>query len=139
MLEETKKFISVLKGEKMKTKFEDLEIYQVSEKLCDEIWDVVIKWDHFPKNTVGIQLVNASDGIGSNIAEGSGKGSYADFKRYVKISRGSLFETKHWLRRAYRRKLVNEIEVQRLKPLMDELLPRLSAFINYLDKKIQKR
>lgn len=123
----------------MKTKFEDLEIYQVSEKLCDEIWDVVIKWDHFPKNTVGIQLVNASDGIGSNIAEGSGKGSYADFKRYVKISRGSLFETKHWLRRAYRRKLVNEIEVQRLKPLMDELLPRLSAFINYLDKKIQKR
>ncbi|HSR16737.1 MAG TPA: four helix bundle protein, partial [Ignavibacteriaceae bacterium] len=103
------------------------------------IWDIVVKWDYFPKNTVGMQLVNASDGIGSNIAEGSGKGSYADFKRYVKISRGSLFETKHWLRRAYRRKLINEVDVKKLKPLMDELLPRLSAFINYLDQKIQKR
>jgi four helix bundle protein len=122
-----------------KTKFEELEIYQLSEKLCDQIWDIVVQWDYFPKNTVGMQLVNASDGIGSNIAEGSGNGSYADFKRYVKISRGSLFETKHWLRRAYRRKLINEVDVKKLKPLMDELLPRLSAFINYLDQKIQKR
>ena len=122
----------------MKTKFENLEIYQTSEKFCDAIWDIVIKWEYLPKNTIGMQLVNAADGIGSNIAEGSGKGSYTEFRRYVKISRGCLSETKHWLRRAYKRKLIANAEVKKLKPLLDELLPRLSAFINYLNKKSLK-
>jgi len=120
----------------MKTKFEDLEIYKLSEKLSDEVWDMVIKWEYFPKTTLGIQLVNAADGVGSNIAEGSGKGSYIDFRRYVKISRGSLYETKHWLRRAHARKLMSQQETDKIKPLIDELLPRLNAFINYLSKKI---
>lgn len=120
----------------MKTKFEDLEIYKLSEKLSDEVWDMVIKWEYFPKTTLGIQLVNAADGVGSNIAEGSGKGSYIDFRRYVKISRGSLYETKHWLRRAHARKLMSQQETDKIKPLIDELLSRLNAFINYLSKKI---
>lgn len=120
----------------MKTKFEDLEIYKLSEKLSDEIWEMVIKWEYFAKSTIGVQLVNAADGVGSNIAEGSGKGSYIDFRRYVKISRGSLYETKHWLRRAYARKLMSQQETEKIKPLIDELLPRLNAFINYLNDKI---
>lgn len=120
----------------MKTKFEDLEIYKLSEKLSDEVWDMVIKWEHFAKITIGVQLVNAADGVGSNIAEGSGKGSYIDFRRYVKISRGSLYETKHWLRRAYARKLMSQQETEKIKPLIDELLPRINAFINYLNDKI---
>ncbi|MEO8232612.1 MAG: four helix bundle protein [Ignavibacteriota bacterium] len=79
----------------MKTKFEDLEIYNLSEKLADEVGGMVIKWDHFPRSTLGVQLVNSADGVGSNIAEGSGKGSFTDFRRYMRISRGSLYETKH--------------------------------------------
>lgn len=123
----------------MKTKFEDLEIYKLSEKLSDEIWEMVINWEHFQKNTIGTQLVNAADGVGSNIAEGSGKGSYLDFRRYMKISRGSLYETKHWLKRAYARKLITQEETYRIKPLIDELLPRINAFINYLNNKISDK
>lgn len=120
----------------MKTKFEDLEIYKLSEKLSDEVWYMVIKWDHFQKNTIGTQLVNATDGVGSNIAEGSGKGSYIEFRRYMKISRGSLYETKHWLKRCYARKLISKKETDSIKPLIDELLPRINAFINNLNDKI---
>ncbi len=29
------------------SKFEELEIYQLAEKLSDMIWDIVIKWIHF--------------------------------------------------------------------------------------------
>lgn len=123
----------------MKTKFEDLEIYKLSEKLSDEIWEMVINWEHFQKNTIGTQLVNAADGVGSNIAEGSGKGSYLDFRRYMKISRGSLYETKHWLKRAYARKLITQEETYHIKPLIDELLPRINAFINYLNNKISDK
>lgn len=102
----------------MKTKFEDLEIFILAEKLADEIWKMVIKWDTFPRNTVGKQLVDAADRVGSSIAEGSGKGSYIEFRRYIKISRGSLYETKYWLRRAHRRKLMNDIETNKIKPIM---------------------
>ena len=52
----------------MKSKFEDLEIFQLAEKLADEIWNMAIKWDSFAKKTVGIQIVDAADGVGSSIA-----------------------------------------------------------------------
>lgn len=45
----------------MKTKFEDLEIFKLTEKLSDEVLGMVIKWNNFPKNTLGIQLVNTAD------------------------------------------------------------------------------
>ena len=122
----------------MKTKFEDLEIFQLAEKLADEVWGMTIKWDSFAKNTVGVQIVNAADGVGSSISEGSGKGSYRDFRRYVKISRGSLYETKYWLRRTVARKLITQKEIEKIKPLMDELLPKINAFIKYLDGMINK-
>lgn len=41
----------------MKTKFEDLEIFILAEKLADGVWEMVIKWDAFPKNTVSSLLM----------------------------------------------------------------------------------
>jgi len=43
--------------------------------------------------------------------------------------RGSLNETQHWLRRAYRRKLMTKAQVNLLKPLVEELGPRLNAYL----------
>ena len=110
--------------------FEELEVYQVTERLCDHVWEVVQTWDHLAKNTVGTQLVRSADSIGANIAEGTGRGSFADNKRFVRIAHGSLYETRHWLRRAYQRKLLSQADIDLLKNLMDELSPRLNAYLN---------
>lgn len=67
-----------------KSRFENLEIYQLSEKLADLIWDLVLSWDHFAKETIGKQIVDSTDSIGSNIAEGSGKGVIWILKDIVK-------------------------------------------------------
>ena len=56
-----------------KTNFEKLDVYKLSEQLSDTIWDIVIEWDYFAKDTVGKQLVKSADSIGANIAEGSGR------------------------------------------------------------------
>jgi four helix bundle protein len=112
-----------------RSNFEKLEVYPLSEKIADLIWDVVDSWDPFAKNTVGGQLVRAADSIGANIAEGSGRGSYQDNRRFVRISRGSLNETKHFLRRAFKRNLLSQAEIDTIKPLMDELAPRLNAYL----------
>lgn len=119
----------------MNTNYEDLTVYKLSENLSDMVWDIVINWDDFEKDTVGKQLIKAADSISDNIAEGSGRGSYLDNKRFVKISRGSLFETKNWIKKATRRKLISEFDNDRLLKIIEELIPRLSAFINYLTEK----
>ncbi len=113
-----------------RTQFEDLRVYRLAEQLADAVWDVVGSWDRFPQRTVGQQLVRAADSIGANIAEGAGRGSYQDNRRFVRIARSSLNEVKHWLRRAYNRGLLNDDQINRLKPMLDELAPKLNAYLN---------
>ena len=118
----------------VRTGFENLRVYKLSEEIGDYVWRIVVKWDNFAKFTVGTQLVKAADSIGANIAEGTGRGSFADNKRFVKIARGSLFEVKHWLRRAYTRDLLTQEDSSTLSKLVDELTPKLSAYINSIGK-----
>ncbi len=80
------------------------------------------------------QLVKAADSVGANTAEGTGRGTFVDNRRFVRIARGSLNETQHWLRRAYKRKLLNEKEIQTIKPIIDELAPRLNAYLRSIGK-----
>jgi len=117
-----------------KTNFENLRVYQLSEILADEIWTIVTNWKYFEKDTVGKQLVKSADSIGANISEGTGRGSFQDNRRFVKIARGSLYETQHWLRRAYKRDLLKEEEVNRIKPIVDELAPKLNAYLKSIGK-----
>ncbi|HJX93664.1 MAG TPA: four helix bundle protein [Pyrinomonadaceae bacterium] len=104
-----------------KTNFVHLHIYKLSEKLADEIWNIVLRWNFLAKHTVGIQIINAADSIGANIAEGSGRGTDPELRRFFRVSRGSLYETQHWLRRAYKRKLLTDSQVNRLLPIVNEL------------------
>jgi len=109
--------------------FHELEVYTIAEKLADGVWRLVARWDYFAKDTVGRQLVRAAGSIGANIAEGCGRRAYKDNRRFVRIARGSLNETRHWLRRAYRRGLVTAEQVEAVNPLLDELGPRLNAYL----------
>jgi len=117
--------------------FENLRVYLLSENIADEIWQMVSAWENFPKFGVGAQLTNAADSVGANIAEGSGRGTYKDNQRFVRIARGSLYETRHWLRRAYKRKLLTDKQVKTLQPLIKELAPRLNAYLNSIGPKKQ--
>src|SRR5918999_1451948 len=109
-----------------RTNFEKLQVYQLSEKIADSIWNIVITWNSFARDTVGKQIVRAADSIGANIAEGSGRGSLVDNRRFVRMARGSLYETLHWLRRSYTRKLLSQSEVKKLRLLVQELSPKLN-------------
>jgi four helix bundle protein len=109
--------------------FENLRVYQLSEKLSDSIWKVARGWDQLAKDTIGRQLIRSADSIGANIAEGTGRGSFQDNRRFVRNARGSLYETRHWLRRAHARHLLSVEEVRTVKPILDELGPKLNAYL----------
>ena len=112
-----------------RTSFENLQVYKLGEKLADEVWRIVTGWEQFPKSTVGRQIVRAADSVGANISEGVGRGSFQDNRRFVRMARGSLNETKHWLRRAFRRGLLGTEDVKRIKPIIDEIAPKLKAYL----------
>jgi len=122
-----------------RTNFENLRVYQLSEDLADEIWKIVRKWDNFAKDTMGKQAVRSADSIGANIAEGTGRGTYLDNRHFVHMARGSLYETRHWLRRAFKRDLLTTGQVEKLKPLIENLSPMLNAYLKSITNMHKKR
>ena len=118
--------------------FENLHVYQLAEGLADQIWAIVVSWDHFAMDTVGKQIVRSADSIGANIAEGTGRGSFKDNRRFVRVARGSLYETRHWLRRAYHRQLLTDVQISKLKAIINELGPRLNAYLTSIGKNKHK-
>ena len=51
-------------------KLEDHQAYQLSYDLSNYIWSIVSTWPYLTKDTIGKQLIRATDSISSNIAEG---------------------------------------------------------------------
>lgn len=109
-------------------------MYQRAETVADAVWNVVSAWELFAKDTVGKQLVRAADSVGANIAEGCGRGSFGDNKRFVKIARGSLYEVRHFLRRADKRGLITSEQRKLLHPLLKELPPTLNAYLKSIGR-----
>lgn len=107
-----------------------MQVYQLSERLADEIWEIVHTWKPLAKDTVGKQIIRAADSIGANIAEGVGRGSFQENRRFVKIARGSLNETQHWLRRAYTCNLLTTEQINSIKTILNELAPKLNSYLN---------
>ena len=82
-----------------------------------------------PKIRSANQLSVQADSVGANIAEGVERGSYQDNKRFVKIARGSLYETQHWLRRAYTRNLLTVQQVNTFTTIINDLAPQLNSYL----------
>src|SRR4051812_20177834 len=119
--------------------FESLRVYKLAEDLADMVWDIVSSWRNLARDTVGKQLIRSADSIGANIAEGTGRGTYKDNCRFVDNARGSLYETRHRLRRAFRRKLLPKAEVEQIRALLNELGPKLNAYRNSLKRRDRDR
>lgn len=114
----------------------DLEVYKLSEELSDIIWNIVIKWDYFSKDTIGKQLVKAVDSIAANIAEGYGRYHYKENKNFCYFVRGSLEETKTWLRKSIRRGLIDRSKNQEMFDIMKKLPKLLNSYIKSIGTKM---
>ncbi|MFW6357619.1 MAG: four helix bundle protein [Chroococcales cyanobacterium] len=73
--------------------FQDWQVYRLAEEVSEEIWKILGEEQPLAKDTLGKQMISSLDSIGANLAEGVGRGSFQDNKRFVKIARGSLSET----------------------------------------------
>ncbi len=111
-------------------KLEDLNVYSASMDLADEIWNLVEKWDYFTRDTIGKQLIRAVDSIAANISEGHGRFHYRDKVNFIYFSRGSLFESKTWITKAYQRDLIDNEVYSKILNSMEALGVKLNNFIH---------
>lgn len=116
-------------------KLEELRVYQLSMKLGEEIWQIVSNWNYFEKDTIGKQFIRSADSIGANLSEGFGRFHYNESRNFYYYSRGSLYETKTWLTKSLKRKLITENDYRKLI----EQLEILGALINNYIKTVGPR
>ncbi|MCD4773043.1 MAG: four helix bundle protein [Bacteroidales bacterium] len=108
----------------------ELDVYQLAEELSDLVWYDFDNWTKKIQNTIGYQIIKSSDSIAANIAEGYGRYTPNDRKRFYLYSRGSFEETKAWLRKLIRRNIISKEDSEKYKEIIDKLGPKLNTFIN---------
>lgn len=116
----------------MAMELEDLEVYQEANIIADEIWNIVLIWDYFQKDTIGKQIVKSSDSIGANISEGYGRYFHKENLQFCYYARGSLFETKTWLLKSFNRGLISDEKYSELKDKVHSLQKKLNGYIKFL-------
>ena len=107
----------------------ELDVYRLAEELSDLIWTAYDEWLPKAQNTLGYQIIRSADSIAANLAEGYGRYTPADRRKFYLYARGSFEETKAWLRKAIRRHIIAADQVPPYKTLINELGPKLNAFI----------
>ncbi len=113
---------------------EELEVYQLAESFSEGIWKVVAGWDYFAKDTVGKQMVRSADSISANIAEGYGRYHYKENRNFCYFSRGSIIETKGWLKKSKNRNLITEEEFNELFENLQTIHLKLNAYMKFIGK-----
>ncbi|NJD23444.1 MAG: four helix bundle protein [Melioribacter sp.] len=113
---------------------EELNVYNLSMELGDKTWEIVSHWDYFQKDVLGKQLVKAVDSVAANISEGFGRYHFNEAKHFGYYARGSLYETKTWLTKAYNRKLISEILFNEFINDINNLGVKLNNYIKSIGK-----
>ncbi|MGZ4048574.1 MAG: four helix bundle protein [Bacteroidia bacterium] len=103
--------------------------------MADEIWNVVINWSFLAQDTVGKQVIRSSDSIAANIAEGYGRYFYKENRQFCFYSRGSILETKTWIKKAKNRSLINEEQYNNLFSKLELIHLKLNAYMKFIGKK----
>ena len=100
------------------------------------IWELIIRWNYFEKETIGKQLARAADSISANLSESYGRYSYADRKRFVYYARGSLCETLNWLEKSINRGLIDDKLGRDLLSELHILSHRINSYLRKINTSI---
>ena len=105
----------------MITSFKKLDIYKRSKELLKQVYQITDKYPEREKYNVISQLRRSILSIPLNIAEGYGRQSKDDFKRFLKISLGSSNEVEALLEISKELNYLTEKEYQEISKENEEI------------------
>ena len=110
--------------------------YKISFNLSNYGWDIVVKWDNFPKFTAGSQFARALDSISANIAEGFGRYGKKDKISFYRIARASTYESLDWLEKSKKRSLISSKEYNYMFNILKGLPKEINSLIKFTNNNL---
>jgi len=98
---------TIAADEKSFLQLNDISAYKTGFHLSNYVWDIVVRWNYFERDTVGKQFVRAVDSISANLAEGFGRYTKKEKIQFYRYSYGSIKESLDWNEKAKMRKLLS--------------------------------
>ncbi|MCW3126373.1 MAG: ribosomal protein [Bacteroidetes bacterium] len=113
--------------------FKELKVWQKARVLVKEVYLVSAKFPSEERYGITQQFRNATISISNNIAEGCGRRTDADFKRFIDISCGSATETENMTYLALDLNFIKTEEHQKLISAIEEIQKMLIGLYNSLN------
>lgn len=111
--------------------FEDLQVYHRSIDFADSVISLIDKIETPRKHYRLIEQLEAScTSIALNIAEGKGRFSKKEFKHFLYIARGSLYETITMLQIFKKRNWIDGVTYLKFYTEAEEIGMMISGLIN---------
>jgi len=109
--------------------FRRLNVWEKAHKLTLEVYKGTARFPKEELYALTSQLKRAASSVAANIAEGCGRGSDADFARFLLIAMGSASELEYHLLLARDLKFLSESDYQRLETGTTEVKRMLASLI----------
>jgi len=124
----------------MENKYLELDkifAYKRAFVLSNYVWDIILSWDYFSRDTVGKQFARSIDSISANIAEGYGRFHKKDKIKFYRYAMGSLRESIDWNEKARIRKLISNTQYQHIHDEFKELPKEINYLIKFTNEKLK--
>ncbi|WP_051107243.1 four helix bundle protein [Niabella aurantiaca] len=108
--------------------YRELKIWQRGMNFVVTVYEASVDFPGEEKYGLRAQLRDCCISIPSNIAEGAGRGTNKQFRRFLEFSMGSLNEAQTQLELAFR---LGYMEKKKLDPLMDEALQIYKMILSF--------
>jgi four helix bundle protein len=108
--------------------FRDLPVWLAALELADEVYRLSSRFPVDERFALTDQIRRAAVSVSSNIAEGSGRATTPDLRRFLSYSRGSVKETESLVLVSTRVGITTLVETESVLQRTDELSRMLSGF-----------
>jgi four helix bundle protein len=113
--------------------FRDLKVWQKAHELAIQIYRATSKFPKEELYAITSQMRRAAASVPANIAEGCGRGSDADFGRFLQMAMGSASELEYHLLLAHDLKYIGQISYKELDKSVSEVKKMLASLLKKLN------
>lgn len=102
-------------------------------EIASIIYELVDQMPSIERYNLQSQMIRSAISVPSNIAEGAGRSSEKEFKRFLEIALGSLYELETQLILTKQRYTIQNLDFDELFELINKEQRKVSSFINRLN------
>ena len=119
-------------------KLEDLRVWIHAREYYKKLIQIMNQTPFKNDFVLRDQFRRSGGGIMDNIAEGFGRGGNREFIQYLAIARGSTFESRSQLYRAFDHQYISEVSLNELLVDNENISAMIASLINYLNRSESK-